>query len=79
MKKRKPDNLDLDVRRAELLGYGPHYGRYKADYPKTKPDIVPDDLNTQACPVCGTRFRPRKKQKYCCERCRQAAYLAKQK
>ena len=36
MKQKNPDNLDLDVRRAQLLGYGIHYGRYKADHPNTK-------------------------------------------
>ena len=30
------DNLDKDIRMAEKLGYGVHYGAFKADYPNTK-------------------------------------------
>lgn len=36
MSKKKPqDHLDYDVMRANELGYGPHYGNYKADHPET--------------------------------------------
>lgn len=30
------DPLAMDVLRAELLGYGCHYGQYKADHPHTR-------------------------------------------
>lgn len=30
------DNLDLDVADAMRLGYGVHYGKFKADHPYTK-------------------------------------------
>lgn len=32
----KLDNIDLDMRDADRLGYGVQYGRYKADHPFTK-------------------------------------------
>lgn len=34
--RRPKDNIDLDVEDAERLGYGCHYGHYKADHPNTK-------------------------------------------
>ena len=39
-KKHKPqDHLEYDVMRAEALGYGCHYGAYKADHPETKAEF----------------------------------------
>lgn len=32
----KLDNINLDVIEADRLGYGPHYGHFKADHPFTK-------------------------------------------
>ena len=46
------DNLARDVREAERLGYGCHYGRYKVDHPYTRDE--PDE------PVCETRHKPKK-------------------
>ena len=77
MKQKNPDNLDLDVRRAQLLGYGIHYGRYKADHPNTKqyetePPEPQDSLKTRVCPVCGNRFPIGKRQccrRYCSDEC----------
>ena len=46
------DNLARDVREAERLGYGCHYGRYKVDHPHTRDE--PDE------PVCETRHKPKK-------------------
>jgi len=34
--KRPRDNLELDVMDGERLGYGCHYGNFKADHPRTK-------------------------------------------
>ena len=77
MKQKNPDNLDLDVRRAQLLGYGIHYGRYKADHPNTKqyetePPEPQDSLKTRVCPVCGNRFKIVKqhgRKRYCSDEC----------
>lgn len=49
--RRPKDNIDLDMEDAERLGYGVHYGRYKADHPYTK------DANED-------RLYPKKKQKH---------------
>ena len=76
MKKKEPDNLALDVRRAELLGYGPHYGRYKADYPHTRedqeqePEPVPKGWERKICPTCQKEFYGKHNQVYCGEACR---------
>ena len=61
MKRKKPDNIDLDVRRAELLGYGIHYGRYKADYPNTK-GMDPEQEDSDGIPyrVCAENRGQRK-------------------
>lgn len=49
-RRRPKDNIDMDVEDAERLGYGCHYGHYKADHPNTK------DANE-------ARLHSRKKQK----------------
>lgn len=77
MKQKNPDNLDLDVRRAQLLGYGIHYGRYKADHPNTKcentePPEQQEESKFRVCPVCGKRFPIGKRQgckRYCSNEC----------
>lgn len=77
MKKKSPDNLDLDVRRAQLLGYGIYYGRYKADHPNTKGDNTEpfgsqDGSKFRVCPICGNRFQIGKRQgcrRYCSDQC----------
>ena len=77
MKQKNPDNLDLDVHRAQLLGYGIHYGRYKADHPNTKQyDPVTtepqDGSKHRVCPVCGNRFPIGKRQgcrRFCSDEC----------
>jgi hypothetical protein len=81
MAKRKPDNIDKDLAMAEKLGYGPHYGAYKADYPNTRepePEIVPvtpdKDVYDAVCPVCGKTFaKVHGLQMYCCQRCKDDA------
>lgn len=52
------DNLDKDIRMAEKLGYGVHYGAFKADYPNTRektPEQIDPEL--QPCLWCGMLFR----------------------
>lgn len=66
-------NLDKDIRRAEALGYGVHYGLYKADHPNTKeaePEVIDPDL--VACRWCGRLFRmDRGRRKiFCNDECR---------
>ena len=71
-KKREPDNIDRDCMRAMALGYGVHYGRFKADYPHTadRDEVVPQ-YPPRICPQCGTEFLPgRDNQKYCSEECK---------
>lgn len=67
-KKRKPqDHLEYDVMQAEALGYGCHYGKYKADHPNTRAEFeelygvktlekVAPDKREKTCPVCGKKF-----------------------
>ena len=69
-RKRKPDNLDLDSRRAMEEGYGVHYGLYKAANPKTAniPEEKPD-TRVSFCQICGGKFPYRPHRKYCCPDC----------
>lgn len=77
MKQKNPDNLDMDVRRAQLLGYGIHYGRYKADHPNTKCENTEshesqEESKFRVCPVCGNRFKIVKqhgRKRYCSDEC----------
>lgn len=72
------DNLARDVLEAKRLGYGCHYGWYKADHPHTKP--AADDLPAEAsqkqhelrkCKHCGNLFEPSHGGKqYCSESCK---------
>lgn len=63
-RKRKLDNIERDVILAERLGYGCHYGRYKADHPHTRVEEesavevkpLPDSL--KPCRFCGKLFDP---------------------
>lgn len=62
------DNLTLDVLDAERLGYGPHYGHFKADHPQTaeanrarlagKPKREPQPKRVYEffCMGCGRKF-----------------------
>jgi len=57
------------------LGYGVHYGHYKADHPHTRDtslDPEPEHKYPEReCKNCGEPFRPhRGDQIYCCEECR---------
>jgi len=67
------DNLDRDIREAQRLGYGVHYGHYKADHPYTADhsvDLVPE-YPVKKCAECGEEFVPgRPGQIYCSEECR---------
>lgn len=71
------DNLDKDIAMAMKLGYGCHYGAYKADHPHTR-DITDSAQNQtvkmMVCERCGQRYFKRKhNQKYCSTRCQQLA------
>lgn len=73
--KREEDNLLLDTRRAEKLGYGVHYGRYKADYPFTR--VPCDEARTtekpekqkRFCRVCGKEITKSWCYRYCSNDC----------
>lgn len=67
------DNIERDSLRALELGYGVHYGHYKADYPNTAPREEEPDyeaLGYKECPECGKWFRPRGCQRWCGDECR---------
>lgn len=52
-RKRELDNIERDVVNAMALGYGVHYGNYKADYPNTR-DMEPEIIvETKPCLYCG--------------------------
>ena len=75
------DNLDKDIRMAEKLGYGVHYGAFKADYPNTKektPEQIDPDL--QPCLWCGMLFRkdPGRRKLFCCDVCRRMHHAQKE-
>lgn len=91
-KKHKPqDHLEYDVMQAEALGYGCHYGAYKADHPETRADFEADtgiveikkvepSKVEKTCPYCGTAFfvgALRKNKIYCCDDCRKNAEIAR--
>lgn len=89
--KRRPlDNIEKDVIAAMELGYGVHYGHYKADHPHTREDKpepqIPEEY-MRTCRYCGRQFSTRGqhyRKLYCDDDCRQAynsrqKYLAKQR
>lgn len=57
-RKRKLDNIERDVIRAERLGYGCHYGRYKADHPYTRmeEEEIPEGAPSRICEHCGKLY-----------------------
>lgn len=69
-------NLDKDLVMMEKLGYGPHYGNYKVDFPNTMekdPKEIEERHNFRPCRNCGTMIkldRGRRKL-YCDDFCRQ--------
>lgn len=79
--------LDYDMQQADALGYGCHYGDYKADHPNTRADF--ERLTTKprrenpnvplvTCPNCGKQFVRGSRQtnkKYCSHEC-QSRYNA---
>ena len=81
------DNIDRDLREAERLGYGCHYGWYKADHPYTaEPEEEQSKKNgTGICRCCGAMFYKGGRAKlYCSDECRekynqQKAMRAKEK
>lgn len=86
-RRRPKDNIDLDVEDAERLGYGCHYGHYKADHPNTKDanedrlypkkkkreaQLQPRTIYEKVCPVCGKKFTTTwVSKKYCDDLCKQ--------
>lgn len=77
MARRELDNIEKDVIAAMKLGYGVHYGNYKADHPHTATEtacVEPAVVEPMVCERCGQRFfMKRFGQKYCCTRCQQIA------
>ena len=83
--KRKLDNIERDVIAAMELGYGVHYGWYKADHPHTQEEASEPNERSQgiqkdaiACLHCGKVFSPVQEgrshnSKYCCFECYRAA------
>ncbi len=84
-RRRPKDNIDLDVEDAERLGYGCHYGRYKADHPNTKDanearlyprkkqqeQLRVRTVYEKTCIVCGKKFTTTQQtRKYCDDRCK---------
>lgn len=90
-KRRKPqDHLEYDVMRAEALGYGCHYGKYKAAHPETqaeferlngpKQEKVDQQKKMRTCPCCGVKFfvsGTNKNKTYCSDDCRQKTQQAR--
>lgn len=69
-------NLDKDLIMMEKLGYGPHYGAYKADHPHTmekQPEEILDESKFGLCRNCGRKFSKRGRgyrKLYCDDVCR---------
>ena len=88
------DNIDLDVIDAQALGYGCHYGDFKADHPftkdanearlaKPKRKPQPHKVYEFYCRGCGAKFTTEnKKRRYCTDACKKIKentnYQAKQ-
>ena len=76
MAKRKRDNIDRDVATALRLGYGVHYGHYKADHPHTRgvqkelePEVEAE--KEVVCRHCGKVFlQQHGSQRFCSDACR---------
>ena len=65
-KKRKLDNIDLDMIECEKAGFGCHYGRWKATQPIKQPEPVELPEEWKVCAHCGKSFKPNVPyQKYC--------------
>lgn len=78
--------LDYDMQRAEDLGYGCQYGRYKADHPNTRGEFesltgsparrkVDPGRRECICARCGGRFynTGHVQKKYCSPECKKEA------
>ena len=66
------DNLDRDLIRMRMLGYGTNYGKYKQDFPNTKieEEELPDPEPNRTCVYCGVGFyTDHRARKYCSEEC----------
>lgn len=68
------DNLSRDMIRAKALGYGVHYGKYKADHPGptviTRPEVQEEEI--KICAYCGEPFSligRSRRSKYCSNTC----------
>lgn len=71
-RKRSPDNLDLDSRRAMEEGYGVHYGWWKAGHPITRKQTRKrePEMRMEVCPECGRQYPYRANKRYCSADCR---------
>lgn len=79
--------LDYDTQRAEALGYGFHYGDYKADHPNTRWEFerltettrrADTSVKLLTCPYCGKEFEQGQyHRKYCSAECQRRFSTAK--
>lgn len=80
---RPTDNLTLDVMDAQRMGYGVHYGHFKADHPNTaaanearleqkKKKVSTWPIYDRICCTCGRQFQTDHKQRiYCSDKCKE--------
>lgn len=92
-KRRKlSDHIEYDVMRSNELGYGPHYGKYKADHPDTRaefesltggePQKIDSFKTVKQCPAYGEKFiinKTNANKIYCCDDCRRNAEYDRQR
>ena len=68
------DRLELDSILMKKLGYGVHYGKYKADHPHTEDLaglILGEKEEKKTCAFCGKEFKSGDRRKmYCNDDCK---------
>lgn len=91
MAKRVLDNIERDVIAAMRLGYGVHYGHYKADHPHTRenpqlpvpkpePEKPVEAEQDAVCVFCGKMYiRNHGCRKYCSDECLKKAARARER
>lgn len=74
-RKKKLDNLSLDMIQCEKDGFGVSYGRWNAT--QERKELVKDETipaGWKLCEHCGKPFKPRQAKRFCDEVCRTNAY-----